>query len=164
MKIHDDHLYHGAALIQIAEDERFTAINSMKVGKTIIRVAYRINDDIGVYLKYATKPTGKNYVFTFNEEHLSQIDRIQNNNAKCMIAMVCVAAREICVISHAQLADLLKRREKALGHAEETLSVLVTIETGKSFRVWVNEPGRKGVPIGKQLVVSRNEFPEGVFS
>lgn len=32
MKIHDDHLYHGAALTQIAEDDQFTAINALKLG------------------------------------------------------------------------------------------------------------------------------------
>ena len=31
MNIKDDHFYHGAALIQIAEDKRFTAINALKV-------------------------------------------------------------------------------------------------------------------------------------
>ena len=33
MKIRDDHMFHGAALIQIAEHPRFTAINSLVVGK-----------------------------------------------------------------------------------------------------------------------------------
>ncbi len=32
MTIHDDHMYHGAALIQIAEHPQFTAINSLKLG------------------------------------------------------------------------------------------------------------------------------------
>lgn len=32
MKIHDDHLYHGAALTQIAEHPLFIAINALKVG------------------------------------------------------------------------------------------------------------------------------------
>jgi len=31
MNIDDNHMYHGAALIQIAEHPQFTAINSLKV-------------------------------------------------------------------------------------------------------------------------------------
>jgi len=31
MKIRDEHFYHGAALNQIAEHEKFTAINTLKV-------------------------------------------------------------------------------------------------------------------------------------
>ena len=56
MKINDDHMYHGAALIQIAEDPRFTAINVFQGGEGVSRSAFRINADIGVFLKYATKP------------------------------------------------------------------------------------------------------------
>jgi hypothetical protein len=33
MKIADDHLYHGAALLQIAEHAQFTAINRLTTTK-----------------------------------------------------------------------------------------------------------------------------------
>ena len=58
MKINDDHMYHGAALTQIAEHPQFTAINAFKHANRPSRSAFRINDDIGVYLKYASKPKG----------------------------------------------------------------------------------------------------------
>ena len=58
MKIADDHMYHGAALLQIAEHPRFTAINSIEVSDQKSRSAYRINDNIGIFLKYASKPSG----------------------------------------------------------------------------------------------------------
>jgi hypothetical protein len=61
MKIHDDHLYHGAALTQIAEHHLFTAINALKIGDNTIRVAYRINDLIAVYFKgCSAELVGKN--------------------------------------------------------------------------------------------------------
>ena len=31
MKVEDKHLYHGAAVMQIAEDENFTAINPLQL-------------------------------------------------------------------------------------------------------------------------------------
>ena len=48
MHIDDDHLYHGSALIQIAEHPHFTAINSLKVKGKLVRAAYKINDQMEV--------------------------------------------------------------------------------------------------------------------
>ena len=57
MKIDDDHMYHGAVLLQIAEHPRFTAINTIELSGQKSRSAYRINDRIGIFLKYASKPS-----------------------------------------------------------------------------------------------------------
>ena len=35
MKIEINHMYHGAALIQVAEDKRFTAINHLESDKQV---------------------------------------------------------------------------------------------------------------------------------
>ena len=56
MKIRLEHQYHGAALNQIAENENFTAINSLETNGENDRSAFIINNDKVVYLKYATKP------------------------------------------------------------------------------------------------------------
>jgi hypothetical protein len=58
MKIHERHERHGAAMLQIAEHPAFTTINAFRVGNQRSVNAYTINDNIGVYLKYATKPYG----------------------------------------------------------------------------------------------------------
>lgn len=165
MNIDDDHMYHGAALIQIAESPQFTAINALKLGKEVVRVAYRINDDIAVYFKYATKPNAAygEYVFTFTKDHLAELAAIAASAPKTFIALVCVKDREICCISHSTLADLAARREKAAGHPEDTLTVLVTAPENKSLRVYVNAPGKKGSILGKAVIVSRSAFPKIVF-
>jgi hypothetical protein len=49
MKIDDDHMYHGAALIQIAEHPQFTAINSFEGKLAHYENTYRINGDVAVY-------------------------------------------------------------------------------------------------------------------
>jgi hypothetical protein len=79
MKIHLDHQYHGAAIIQIAEDDRFTAINSIKSSGTNHRSAFRVNDDIGVYLKYAEKPSAayEEFQFTFHKQHLEDLAKLK---------------------------------------------------------------------------------------
>lgn len=166
MKIHDDHLYHGSALIQLAEHAQFTAINALQLGKKTIRTAYKVNNDIAVYLKYASKPAGafSEYVFTFTTEHLTEIASIAKVTPKTFLVLVCVKDREICCLSHVQLLELVARREKALGQTEDNLTVLVTAPANKSLRAYVNSPGKKRIILERELVISRGAFPGDVFA
>jgi hypothetical protein len=165
MKIADDHLYHGAALIQIAEDPQFTAINSFKLGTKTSRSAYRINDDIGVYLKYAGIPNKSHgeYVFQFREEHLAELAEIAKVSVKVFVALVCVKARHVCCLSYQDLRTLIEARKTAKGEEEDQYTMLVTAPENKSFRVYVNKPGVKNTVLGKPIVVSRTAFPETIF-
>lgn len=165
MRIDDDHMYHGAALIQIAEDPLFTAINSFKLASGVSRVAYRINDDIGVYLKYASNPTPahREYVFTFRKEHLAEFGEIAKTAQKVFAALVCVKARQVCCLPYEGLTKLILARRKAKGAAENQYVILVTLPQGKSFRVYVNAPGVRNTMLGKAVVVSRNDFPSEIF-
>ena len=78
MQIREEHLYHGAALNQIADHEQFTAIHTLKFKDDESRSAFRVNDDITVYLKYCTKPSSSfgEYKFTFNNSHLQELRNI----------------------------------------------------------------------------------------
>lgn len=165
MRIDDDHMYHGAALIQIAEDPRFTAINSFKLASGVSRSAYRINDDIGVYLKYASKPTKahREYPFTFLKQHLAEIAEIAKTTQKVFAALVCVKARQVCCLPYSDLARLIDARRKEKGAAESAYVVLVTVPAGKSFRAYVNAPGVKNTMLGKPVIVGRNDFPGEIF-
>jgi hypothetical protein len=164
MKIDDDHLYHGAALNQIAEDPHFTAINALPSGSALTNT-YRINDNIGVHLKYATntKGTAKEYQFTFSADHLRDLASLGNKVSKMFVAMVCVKDRHICCLTLAQLQHLIVQRRKAMARDEEQYVVLVTLPEGKSFRVYVSVPGKRGLILGKELLVPRNCFPGGIF-
>jgi hypothetical protein len=95
VKVNDDHIYHGAALTQIAEHPQFTAINAFKTPGGISRSAFKINDDIGVYLKYATKPKPPHseYQFTFRKDHLKELQDIAEKVSQVHVALVCVAAK-----------------------------------------------------------------------
>lgn len=165
MKIRDDHLYHGAALIQVAEHKQFTAINSLKVGAQIHPNAYKVNDEIALYLKYATKKTRAHseYIFNFSKQHLSDLQKIQRGNPKTFAALVCVGAREVCCISYEELASMVDARQKEKGAKEDQYTILVTVPTGKSMRVYVNAPGKKNTMLGKAKIIKRSDFPSRIF-
>ncbi len=166
MKINDDHMYHGAALLQIAEDPRFTAINSIEVSGQKSRSAYRINDSIGIFLKYASKPsrTFREYTFTFTADHLRELAEVDNSQvSNTFIALVCVKDREIACLTLPQLQELVKRRREAKGTHEDQYLVLVTAPQGKSLRAYVNAPGRRKHILEKELLIKRRSFPDALF-
>jgi hypothetical protein len=164
MKINDDHMYHGAALTQVAEHPQFTAINAFRRGTETSRSAFLVNNDVGIYLKYATKETEPygEFVFTFRTEHIAEIDSLSQKNPKVFIVLVCVEAQEICCISRADLGALIAKREAVRGQAEEIHTVLVTVPKGKSCRVYMNVPGARKRAIG-EIKVPRKRFPEVIF-
>ncbi len=165
MNIDDNHLYHGAALIQIAEHPQFTAINSLKVKTKAIENAYKVNDHIAVWFKYAVKPNKnyKEYPFTFRKDQIDQLKVISEVNDRLFLGLVCVKDREICCLSYSRFASLINRRVKAFGGDEDQYAILVTAPTNKSLRVYVNAPGRKKTILGKAEVVKRSAFPGELF-
>ena len=164
MKINNDHMYHGAALTQIAEHERFTAINAYATGTGISRSTFLVNNKICVYLKYATKPNNLGeYVFTFNQSHLAELKKIEAGRKRAFIALVCVEDREICCLPLKKFRALLDRRRVRLGKEEDQYTLLLSLPKGKSFRVYVSVPGRKGVMLGEPIIVSRRDFPNELF-
>ena len=165
VRIDDDHMYHGAALIQIAEHPQFTAINSLKVSGAVSPAAYKINDEIAVYLKYAWSPTRtyKEYTFAFHQEQLDELSEIAAINPRTFVVLVCVKERDICCISFEQLQELIGRRETAKGGPEDQYSILVTAPKGKRFRVYVNAPGVRKKMLDKEIVISRSAVPSIIF-
>lgn len=167
MKIDDDHMYHGAALTQVAEDPHFTAINAVNLDGRLAENSFRINDGIGLHVKYSsTKPIGsyKEYQFAFTQDHLSHLEKLQTVTGKVFIALVCVKAREICCISFESLRELIQRRKVARGGAEAQYVLPVTLAPGGRFRVYINKPGVRGTILGDAMTVPRNAFPRRLFT
>jgi hypothetical protein len=162
MHIDDDQMFHGAALVQIAEYGEFKAINRFE--STSARGAFRINTDIGIYLKHASRPTEthREYVFTFNKKNLAELEAIKVQCPKLFVGMVCVKARQVCCISMEEFQKHIKRRQKDLGRPEEQYQILVTMPHDKGFRVYVNAARKKRLSL-KQQIVSRNRFPAVLF-
>ena len=164
MKINDDHLYHGAALTQVAEHPSFKAINADSDQGTPSRSVFLINHDIGLYLKYASNPKGKfkEFVFTFQENHLAELKALKAKRKNVFLVLVCVSAREICCVPYSEYMDLQGIRQKKKGEVEDHYSLMVTIPKGKQARVYMNAPGQKKVMIGERKV-PRDDFPSRVF-
>lgn len=166
MKINEDHLYHGAALTQIAEFPTFKAINPFvqKTG-TNSRSAFIINNDTGIYIKYATKPSPSfgEYIFTFTQSHLQEISELKEHfKTHVYIVMVCLKAHEICVITADELDNYIAQRRSAKGSIEEQYQLLLTLVANGAFRVYMNHPGKKKKPLAIKKV-RRNRFPVVLF-
>lgn len=165
MKVDDDHLYHGAALIQIAEESRFTAINSLQLRGRVSRSAYRINDDIGIYLKYSNRPTPSHheYAFTFAAQQLRELAHIDQAMNRTYLALVCVKDRQICCLPYSSLMSMVEARKAAKGSTEDQYVVLATLPEGGKFRVYVNQPSRRNAVLGNRILISRSAFPGSLF-
>lgn len=164
MRIHDRHQFHGAALIQIAEHPAFTAINAFRYGGTKSTNAYTINDNIGVYLKYATKSHGKyeEFVFTFAREHLEELAALKARQDQTFIALVCWSAKEVCAVPYKLLRSLVAEREQLSGAKEDSYTIYVRAPERASFRVYISPPGQKNRSLGESII-SRNAFPADLF-
>jgi hypothetical protein len=164
MKIRTEHKNIGAALMQIAEHEQFTAINSMSLEGKLINNAFKINNNIGLMCKYASEPNDAGaYPFTFSREHVDSVSRIAKHNNNTYVGLICVEDAEICCLSISQFETLVANRKKSKGTAEDTYQILVTVKPGKSFRVYVNEAKRKGKTAGGMITVPRSAFPDEIF-
>jgi hypothetical protein len=165
MHIHDDHMYHGAALTQIAEHPAFTAIDAFKNHGEKSRCAFRINDGIGTFIKYATAPKGRytEYLFTCQKAHLGELEMLRGKCGKVFAVLVCIKDKEICVLSDAELTKLIALRQKVFGGPEDQYQIIVTAPANKQFRVYVNRPGVKGKMMG-EIKVKRKAFPDALFS
>lgn len=166
MKIDNDHMFHGAALTQIAQDPHFTAINAIKLNGVVSDSTFRINNDIGIHVKYCSiKPVGRyrEYPFSFSQAHLDHLQELAKATDRVFVALVCVKAREICCLSHGELQELVNRRRRAIGRPEAQYRIPVTLAHHGRFRVYVDQPRKKGTTIGDAILVARNAFPKRLF-
>lgn len=163
MKINDDHMFHGAALTQIAEHELFTSINAVRISKKLSRSSFRINESIGMFVKYAAEPKGTDYNFTFSKENKKELSFLETICEKVYVVFVCVESRQICCITVGDFYEWLAKRKEALGKDEDASTILVSLPEEKSFRVNMNQPNRRKVYLAKPQIVSRNQFPNALF-
>ena len=161
MPFDEQDMYHGAALIKIAEHQSFTAIN--RFSKTLLRGAFKINASTGVYLKRATKPTNGEYIFGFTVANLVELSKLKTQCDRMFACMVCVAAKQICCIDMDEIEAHIKGRDAASHKIETQYQLLVVVPPSKGFRVYVNAPGVKRRSL-KQQIVSRTRFPGILFS
>ncbi|MDX7921126.1 hypothetical protein SJS82_04170 [Aeromonas media] len=164
MKIRLEHQNIGAAVMQIAEHPNFTAINSLKVEGSPINNGFLINGDIAVLCKYASEPNGLGeYTFSFKDDHIDDIAKVQKGKHSLFFALVCVEDGEICCLTEKEFDTLIENRKQSAAVDEDQYQILVTAKKGASLRAYVNAAGRKGKTAGKMLTIPRNSFPDSLF-
>ena len=167
MKIDANDLHYGAALKQIADDRSFKSINADREGGNKSRCSFRVNADIGVYIRSGTEPKTRfqHYVFNFKQDNLREIAALAARCPKTFVVLVCLKDAEICVIRHQELLNLIDLRQQEVGGDEEQYNIQVTIPKGQSMRVYMNKPGSKKLIVGKSpMIVPRDAFPKRIFA
>jgi hypothetical protein len=172
MYIDDDHYYYGAAIIQIAEDESFTAINDYQENDEAVECAYRVNGDIGLHLGYRTKvvqtykedkkPVNE-YHFAYDDNSLRLLDRMSKRYKKLFLGLVCVPDRQICCLAFAELEELITARRQAKGNVESRYTIHVALPKGREFRVFVNPPREKNKFLEPRIKIAQKAFPTRIF-
>ena len=165
MKIEDKQFNHGAALMQIAEHESFTAINPLVLNGERSHTAFVINHDIAIYPKYASAPKNSHeeYLFNFSAANIEELMAIGGQYGRTVLTLVCVNGREICGLTFDQFCELRSRRVRDVGYAEDPFSLLVTLPKGQQFRVYVNASGVKNKTLGSPILVPRKAYPNMLF-
>ena len=176
-KIDDDHMYYGAALLQIAEHPQYTSINTYKRGEKPVRCCYVVNDEAGLYVKYRSKQQGafrykttngerpgNEYHFVFDRKSRNTIDEMVQQRPSLFLALVCVEDRQICCISYEEFRNLVDKRHELLGGQESAqVAIYVAKIENSGFQVFVPTPKKRG-SMNATTRVPQNAFPKKVFT
>ena len=172
MTIDNHDLYYGAALKQIADHRLFKSINAEWQGTEKSRCAYRINTDIGVYIRAATKPVSGEYVFNFKSENIEEVRALEKVCNKVFIVLVCYNAkaiargsrmahyRQICVLRPSQIDVLIKTK---VSDPNAQHNILISVPSSRNMRAAVTIPGKRGGRMELTRKIPRNAFPQLIF-
>jgi hypothetical protein len=165
MKITLEQQTIGAAVMQIAEHEQFTAINALKLSGKKINNSFLVNHNTVVLCKYSSKlsPIGE-YTFSFTEENIKVIKELDKKHERLFFGLVCVEDCQICCLSAKQFKELIANRKSSADAKESSYTILVTAKPRASLRAYVNAARTRGKIAGKELTITRKAFPESIFS
>lgn len=145
MKIQEQDVYHGPALMQIVEHSSFKALNraSQAYGH------YLVNTDRQVFAKYRTAKKGP-WQFVFSTDDLSAISKASSGSDKVFVCLVC-GHFTICVLDFAEFKQLVDLRSST------QQSISVDVPPGGSCHL----SGSQGK---LKKTVPHNAFPNKVFT
>lgn len=144
MKIQEQDIYHGAALMQIVEHPSFKALNkgSNRYGH------YLVNANCHLFIRYSTSDA-ESWVFTYSPEQLEPIRNILESTATVFLCLVC-GNQSICLINEEQIQEIIDIE------SEESQWIKVTAPPRKSFRVSGSFGKIKGT-------IAHSSFPNVIF-
>jgi hypothetical protein len=164
--ITNDDFNYGAALKQVADDQRFKSINAEWENGSKSRCAFRINTGIGLYIKMGKEPKTKfrHYVFNFKKENLEEIRALQSRCTQgTFIVLVCLKHRQTCVITSEYLERVIEKRGEGPLADHTQYNLQVNVQGGRGMRVYMNAPNSKKKIVEDPLIVARNAFPRLIF-
>jgi len=144
MKIQEQDIYHGPALMHVVEHPSFKALN--KASK--VYGHYLINTDRHLFVKYSTKKKSP-WQFTFNPIDFKAMVSNNIKGAKVYIALVC-GRSTICALTISELNDIVDLTAKSVQ------TVTVKVPSGGSCHVHGSDGELKNA-------VAHNAFPTKVF-
>ncbi len=119
MAIHEFELFHGAALTRLLRSDRPVALRMIETKVREAWAAYRVNDEVTLYLKHSKKPkkgtrerATLTWQFTFNDSDIRKIAEFTPQKP-VYVVLVCGAEEvdakymEICLLDPDQVAQLL---------------------------------------------------------
>ncbi|MET9758459.1 hypothetical protein ABZ016_05290 [Streptomyces sp. NPDC006372] len=134
---------HGAALVAIADSEKFTALNraSVKYGH------YVVNHDRHLFIKYNAGEGPGDYFFTFSGEDKRRID----SEPALLVFAILVCGNEVVTgITRDELSHLIPLTTSA------SSTVKVAAHQGRQLRV--------SGPKGQLPRISRGSFPARILA
>lgn len=164
MKITLEHKYQGAAITQIAQHPRCSSIRAFELQGKRVRCAYVVNENIGIYIKYAShfKNFGSEYVFNFTTENegflLFNFNSTLGNEPRVFIVFVCIDAKSIACISYPEYISLTVGRE-----GQKQTHLIVMAKARKKLVVGLAEPQMRGKWASDRIKIARNAFPSCLF-
>ncbi len=167
MRIHDDHFYHGAALVQVVEHPKFEAIDVLTVNGSRCETGFLVNQRTALYMRYRKekKPSFDEHVFKFSDESVSEIKRARREHERLFLGLVCVEGREICCLPYETFTSVLKKRRAAEGpDRSASFDIIVALPARGRFQVYANAPRQRGTILsGTKHVIPRGDFPSALF-
>ena len=158
-KINDRQKILGAALLQIASDPNFTSINRADLPNDNQRSGFVVHDDdnnqIGVYLRFCSRPAGKFTEYKFNFEPGAECDirKLNDTCDKTFLALICDQDKEICCLPYDDFYRMMKVQS----------TVNVTLKSKGGFRVYVIAK-KEELHSATATNVPRIDFPRRLFS
>ena len=163
MRLEDEQHYLGAALMQIAENDRFSSINPLVMNGQKLKNAFLINETAFLFLKYRHKGEAKSYRFHFSADHLTSIEMIGGKDtSRVFVGLVCLEDRQVCCLDLEQLTAMMHTRNGPGINQDADYTVSVMAEDNRMFRVFGRETG--GNYQHDEVKIARNRFPECILT
>lgn len=158
MKINKNHLYHGSAIAQVVEHDKFISIKTFEQNGT-----YEINENAILALKYAKEPKGNSYQFVFSKENVRDLYNLRKEKENIFLGLICFKGREICCLSYKLFRNLIKLRRAAVGSREDNYIIRVVLIPQKRMRVYIDLPKSLVNDVEDPIVLPRSAFPSVIF-